>query len=113
LFVILKTSTSGGPHVGRWGQVNGAALVIILAGLPGVTVLAACDVVVPAFTISAALRVQLVLVEEDTVAASATFRDVVGSGWSIVVRQSASVVEGPELVSLVGPARHYSTPSLY
>ena len=94
----LQASTSRSPHVSRWGQINLTKLVIIfivkvignliiIARFPSVTVTTTLSKSVPPFTPCTALIIQAVLVEENTVTASATLGHIFGSCRTVVLWQ--------------------------
>ena len=62
-------------------------LLVALDRLPSVAVLSAFNVLIPALTKGATLGIQVLLVEEDTVPASATLWNVVACSGTIVIRQ--------------------------
>tara|TARA_R110000737_G_scaffold20610_2_gene38985 strand:+ start:733 stop:924 length:192 start_codon:yes stop_codon:yes gene_type:complete len=62
------------------------SLFVIIPRFPSVAILPALNILIPTLTKGAALIIQLLLIEENAVTASATLRDILASGGPVVVR---------------------------
>jgi hypothetical protein len=97
----LQATTGTSTHIRGWGQINLPNLIIVVifkligniiigARLPSVAIVPALNIFFPLLTESAALIIQVVLIEEHAVTAGTPLGDIIGGGGPVIIRQVTS-----------------------